>query len=483
MPLLSSLSVGSLKSYGFFDKSKPSFLTGVSIIFLGSQNYVIPAGVTSVDYLIVGGGGGGGGIGSFGGFGAGGGAGGYRIGSGYGVSSGSTYTITIGAGGGRFLWGSNSGIYNASASIWSSGGGGGGCASLLGSTPGRTFFGKNGGSGGGATKKDTSNEIGGIGLGNYGIGAGAAFTGIQQGYGGGTAFTGGHPSPGAGASGGGGGASANGSNASSGVSGRGGAGLASSIAGYPIAFAGGGGGYTETAPNVGNGGAGGGGNSNGPGTANSGGGGGGGGPTNINGGSGIVILKYYEYKGINSNTVIQQFANGSSYVMPDGSYWTNATMTSGLYGRRYSGYFSDNVNFFNTAAFSGTSKVYTNINSNWTEGGDNFSIEWLGYFKPNITGLWNFETISDDASYLWIGDFAVGGYTTENATINNGGAHAEVSRSASVSLVSGVYYPIRIQFGEAGGGERMTVNFTPPGGVSTNDGTGYYFNNSINSGI
>ena len=484
MPILSSLSSASARSYGLtLSGSKLFFLNSTTRIFLGSQDFTIPAGITQIDYLIVAGGGGGGGLGGFGGFGAGGGGGGYRTGSGYIVNPGSTYTITVGAGGGQNGFGSNSGIRNVSTSIWSSGGGCGGCAAQLGGNTNPP--GKPGGSGGGATKKDTDNSLGTAGQGNFegptGVFTGTQ-TGVQQGYGGGSAFTAGHPSPGANGSGGGGGASANGTSASSGVSGRGGAGLASTIAGYPIAFSGGGGGYSDTAPNIGNGGAGGGGNASSTGTVNSGGGGGGGG-NSVSGGSGIVILKYSQYQNFNANVVIQQFANTNSYTMPDGVYWSNATLVSGLYGRRYNGYFADVPTFFNTAAFSGTSKVYTNINSNWSEGGDNFSVEWLGYFKPNSTGTWTFETISDDASYLWIGSFAVGGYTTGNATVNNGGAHGDTSRTGTASLIAGVYYPIRVQFGESGGGERMTVNFTPPGGASTNDGTGYYFYNSNNLGI
>jgi hypothetical protein len=49
-----------------------------------------------------------------------------------------------------------------------------------------------------------------------------------------------------------------------------------------------------------------------------------------------------------------------------------------------------------------------------------------------------------------------------NATVNNGGEHAVQERSGTASLTSGVYYPIRIQFGEAGGGDAMTFNYSTP---------------------
>lgn len=151
----------------------------------------------------------------------------------------------------------------------------------------------------------------------------------------------------------------------------------------------------------------------------------------------------------------------------------------GLYGRRYSGYMNDNPNFFATATLSGTSFAYTNINSNWIEGGESFSVEWLGYFRPNETGTWNFRTTSDDCSFLWIGTFATSGFLTSNANVNNAGLHGPLTASGTAILSSGIYYPIRIQFGENTGGEAMAVDFAPPSNPTgwINSGTGYYFYN------
>jgi hypothetical protein len=158
---------------------------------------------------------------------------------------------------------------------------------------------------------------------------------------------------------------------------------------------------------------------------------------------------------------------------------------SGLYGRRYSGYMNDNPNFFLTATLSGTSKVYTNINSNWTEGGNDFSIEWLGYFKTDgESGSWQFRTDSDDCSYLWIGNEVITQYSVPTATVNNGGVHGPVSATGSKVLQSNTYYPIRIQFGELSGGEVMAVYFAKPSAPTSwiNDGTGYFFYNTSTLG-
>ena len=67
--------------------------------FLATGSWKCPTGVTSVDYLVVAGGGGGARDQNGGTSGGGGGAGGFRTGTGLSVTPGTTYTVTVGAGG------------------------------------------------------------------------------------------------------------------------------------------------------------------------------------------------------------------------------------------------------------------------------------------------------------------------------------------------------------------------------------------------
>jgi hypothetical protein len=230
----------------------------------------------SVDYLIAAGGGGGGSNNS----GAGGGAGGLITGSGLSVSPGTSYTVTIGAGGTSTPTNGTNSSFGGQTAI----GGGLGASNSGGpSSPG------SGGSGGGA---------------NYNGGGGGLGT-AGQGNNGGSAVTGASNYPGSG----GGGAGAIGSNASGSVAGAGGVGLASTITGSSVFYSGGGGGSTQSGGTGGAGGNGGGGagspasasNTGASGTANTGGGGGAGGygtgGVNVtgaggSGGSGIVIIRY-----------------------------------------------------------------------------------------------------------------------------------------------------------------------------------------------
>ena len=194
------------------------------------------------------------------------------------------------------------------------------------------------------------------------------------------------------------------------------------------------------------------------------------------------------------NSVFNQTFTGttqcSSYLTTNG-YWTSWVLpyTDGVYKTTYSGYFADNVSFFATATPASvggnpaTSVQTTSIFEPATDDGSNFSCQWLGYFKPTTTETYTFFTSSDDASYVWVGDNAVTGFTTTNSTVNNGGLHGTIEKSGTIALTAGVYYPIRIQFGELSGGDVMTFNYSTPTITKTTIVTGLVFYNSTTNGF
>jgi hypothetical protein len=252
--------------------------------FLDSGSWTCPAGVTSVQALIVAGGGGGGSD-----LGGGGGAGGVVYDNSIPVTPGQTYPIVVGQGGTTTADAGNNGQNSNFANIIAIGGGGGGSGVS-------TNAGRAGGSGGGA-RVNRSSMPGGSGAYAQGnSGGGALNLAAGTGYG---------------ASGGGGGAGGAGANGSqnaegSAGTGNGGIGLAYTISGTSTYYGGGGAGAgvvgTSYTPQGGLGGGGGGVLSSSiPGlnaTANTGGGGGGGGNGYLGGqgsqgGSGIVILRWY----------------------------------------------------------------------------------------------------------------------------------------------------------------------------------------------
>ena len=278
--------------------------------FTSSGTLTVPTGVnlSNVEYVVVAGGAGGGG------YGGGGGAGGYRssvVGESSGgggsaesrisLASGTSYTVTVGAGGagvtaGSYLDGTNgvnSSIIGGVISITSTGGGGGSGYEVTAAANGLS-----GGCGGGAgVNENSSVGSGGSGTSNQGYAGGNAVAGRGN--------TGAYPT----AAGGGGAGAVGGNGGGKGATfaGNGGIGVESSIDGTATYRAGGGGGFLPGAYTGGSGGNGGGGdagnhsaNSGGEtqaesGTANTGGGGGGGQSSSLDtgaGGSGIVIIRY-----------------------------------------------------------------------------------------------------------------------------------------------------------------------------------------------
>jgi hypothetical protein len=148
---------------------------------------------------------------------------------------------------------------------------------------------------------------------------------------------------------------------------------------------------------------------------------------------------------------------------------------AGLYRTRYTGYFADSVTWFATATAEVTTVQTTVIEEPISEDGNSFSMQWLGYFVPSTTETYTFFLNSDDASYLWIGSNAVSGFSTANATINNGGLHGPIEVSGTAALTADVYYPVRIQYGENGGGDVMFFNYSTPTIGKTTDVTGRVF--------
>jgi hypothetical protein len=203
---------------------------------------------------------------------------------------------------------------------------------------------------------------------------------------------------------------------------------------------------------------------------------------------GDTTKPYYDIQNIYSYAALHSspLAEGRPWVGTAGS---SPTYAAGLYKTTYAGYFADNVNFFATATPTtygsnpATSVQTTAISEAATDDGNIFSCQWLGYFKPTTTETYTFFLSSDDASYMWIGNNAITGFTTSNATVNNGGEHSVQEQNGSFALTSGVYYPIRIQFGENGGGDQMQMRFSTPTITKTSNVTGLVFYNSATNAL
>jgi hypothetical protein len=159
---------------------------------------------------------------------------------------------------------------------------------------------------------------------------------------------------------------------------------------------------------------------------------------------------------------------------------------SGLIGKKYNGYFADNLNWFDTAIEVSDSRYSNNFTTidRFTPGenyGDNYSAKYSGYFLATTTGIHNFETYSDDSSWLWLGNEGEDISSLEarnsssNELVDNSGTHSMSRKSGSKTLEAGKYYPILIYFGENIGDDRIDVSFDYPGQSKTSNGINHYY--------
>jgi hypothetical protein len=106
-----------------------------------------------------------------------------------------------------------------------------------------------------------------------------------------------------------------------------------------------------------------------------------------------------------------------------------------------------------------------------------YTVDWYGFFKPPVDGIYNFDVGGDDATYLWLGDYAAEGQSKiANAMVKvpnlhgvqNNNAYTNNTQfllhkgAAITSLNSNTYYPIRIRFGQNWGGHNVNFTVTDP---------------------
>ena len=146
---------------------------------------------------------------------------------------------------------------------------------------------------------------------------------------------------------------------------------------------------------------------------------------------------------------------------------------SGVYKVTYTGYHGDDVAFTDTATVTATT---TATNFTIASIAENTTVLYTGYLLADYTGTWTFAIASDDASYLWIGNTAVSGYTTSNelATASYLGPG-----TGTISLAAGEYYPIRLLYGNGPSGGSLNLTYAHTGQAATNNFTGKLFSPDV----
>ena len=140
-------------------------------------------------------------------------------------------------------------------------------------------------------------------------------------------------------------------------------------------------------------------------------------------------------------------------------------------------YYNDDPAFFATASVIATGST-TDLSSAWAaaggynldsiNAGQYFSILVRGLFRAPLSGVYTFTLLSDDSSLLWLGAAAAASPLSRAAAlVDYGGVHAWGVRSGTATLAGGVFYPIALTFGQAGGGYALSLSIALPGGGGT----------------
>lgn len=152
----------------------------------------------------------------------------------------------------------------------------------------------------------------------------------------------------------------------------------------------------------------------------------------------------------------------SNFFISPGYYEESSLLNTpqlGLYRRTYDGTALASDFTISGVFPSGFTEVRTDIDPYVGFGPDfdiatNFTMQWLGYFKPAVSGDFCFGLAVDDYALMWIGDNAVNNvqYGTAVASVNNGD-----SVPMLVTLTANKYYPVRIIYTEVTGAHNCSV--------------------------
>lgn len=139
----------------------------------------------------------------------------------------------------------------------------------------------------------------------------------------------------------------------------------------------------------------------------------------------------------------------SEYLQPGG--WDRSWHQNGLA-----------ATFFDNNNFTGPSITRRDprVNFDWGAGApdpfigpDDFSVRWEGQVWAGYSETYTFYTLSDDGVRLWVNN---------QLLIDNWSYHGPTENSASINLVRGQKYNIKLEYFEGGGGATMKLSWSSP---------------------
>lgn len=179
--------------------------------------------------------------------------------------------------------------------------------------------------------------------------------------------------------------------------------------------------------------------------------------------AGYRELRYYDANLLparyqENDTVFTPHPDG---LQPGRPWKTTPNVLSGLWRSQYTGYFNGDWTWFDTQTPTASIQV-----NDFTFPDGVCSYQWLGYFKAPHTANYTFYLTSDDRAQFWLGDKAITGYTDGNWDVfSDAGTGEQITDP--IALTAGQYYPIRLQYGDAGGTSILNFSWSDDFGFPT----------------
>ncbi|RYE16363.1 MAG: hypothetical protein EOP51_25930, partial [Sphingobacteriales bacterium] len=128
----------------------------------------------------------------------------------------------------------------------------------------------------------------------------------------------------------------------------------------------------------------------------------------------------YNLAALSTHSFVVRAVDATGNVSPPSNQISASAALSGLSYKYYEGSWDVLPNFANQTVLA--TGITQNVDITRRLRNDDFGFLWEGYIKIPATGTYTFETLSDDGSKLYIGDYS----HTATALVNNDGLHGSV---------------------------------------------------------
>jgi hypothetical protein len=153
------------------------------------------------------------------------------------------------------------------------------------------------------------------------------------------------------------------------------------------------------------------------------------------------------------------------------------SLVAGLVQTFYTGIFSYDATWFAANTATSTS-VVSGWNSNSLFDVSACSAQYLGYFRAPTTGTYLIRGSPDDHLLVWLGSLAVEGFVGDESASPNYliKAYYQVPDTSNpIALTAGTDHPLRVQWGNEGGGADLLIEYSTDSGSTWNDITPHLY--------